>query len=44
MAKRIHLETVNHSRGEYARGKVHVNTVETEFSVFRLRAQRLEAA
>jgi len=28
-------ETVNHSMGEYARGKVHINTVEAEFSVFR---------
>jgi len=28
-------ETVNHSLGEYARGKVHTNTVEAEFSVFR---------
>lgn len=28
-------ETVNHSVGEYARGKVHTNTVEAEFSVFR---------
>jgi transposase-like protein len=28
-------ETVNHSIGEYARGKVHTNTVEAEFSVFR---------
>ena len=28
-------ETVNHSIGEYARGKVHTNTVEGEFSVFR---------
>jgi len=31
----IHHETVNHSLGEYARGKVHTNTVEAEFSVFR---------
>lgn len=31
----IHHETVNHSMGEYARGKVHINTVEAEFSVFR---------
>jgi len=30
-----HHETVNHSNGEYARGKVHINTVEAEFSVFR---------
>jgi len=28
-------QTVNHSLGEYARGKVHTNTVEAEFSVFR---------
>ena len=28
-------ETVNHSMGEYARGSVHTNTVEAEFSVFR---------
>jgi len=28
-------ETVNHSLGEYARGKVHTNTVEAEFSIFR---------
>jgi len=28
-------ETVNHSIGEYARGRVHINTVEAEFSVFR---------
>lgn len=28
-------ETVNHSLGEYARGKVHINTVEGEYSVFR---------
>jgi transposase-like protein len=28
-------ETVNHSMGEYARGKVHINTAEAEFSVFR---------
>lgn len=31
-----HHETVNHSLGEYARGKVHTNPVEAEFSVFRL--------
>lgn len=30
-----HHETVNHSLGEYARGKVHTNIVEAEFSVFR---------
>ena len=28
-------ETVDHSLGEYARGRVHTNTVEAEFSVFR---------
>jgi len=28
-------ETVNHSIGEYTRGKVHINTVEDEFSGFR---------
>ncbi len=28
-------DSVNHSQGEYARGDVHVNTVEAEFSVFR---------
>lgn len=28
-------ETVNHSQGEYVRGRVHTNTVEGEFSVFR---------
>ncbi|MGB9671614.1 MAG: transposase [Candidatus Norongarragalinales archaeon] len=30
-----HHKTVNHSLGEYARGEVHTNTVEAEFSVFR---------
>jgi len=28
-------ETVNHSIGEYARGEVHINTCEGEFSIFR---------
>jgi hypothetical protein len=28
-------ETVNHGRGEYARGKVHTNTVESVWSVFK---------
>jgi len=28
-------DTVNHSLGEYARGRVHTNTVESEFSIFR---------
>ncbi|MEZ5938686.1 MAG: IS1595 family transposase [Hyphomonadaceae bacterium] len=28
-------ETVNHSKGEYARGPVHTNTIENVFSVFK---------
>lgn len=28
-------DSVNHSQGEYARGDVHINTAEAEFSVFR---------
>ena len=28
-------QTVKHSRGEYARGKVHTNTIENYFSVFK---------
>lgn len=28
-------ESVNHSAGEYARGEVHTNTIEGEFSVLR---------
>jgi len=28
-------DSVNHSQHEYARGDVHINTVEAEFSVFR---------
>jgi transposase-like protein len=28
-------DTVNHSLREYARGRVHTNTVEAEFSIFR---------
>jgi transposase-like protein len=29
-------ESVNHSAGEYARGDIHTNTIEGEFSVLRL--------
>ena len=35
LASLLNHETVNHSLGEYARGEVHTNTVEGEFSVFR---------
>ena len=28
-------ETVKHSRGEYARGDVHTNTIEGYFSIFK---------
>jgi hypothetical protein len=28
-------KTVNHSKGEHVRGKVHINTLEAEFSVFK---------
>lgn len=30
-----HHETINYSSGECAKGKIHINTVEAEFSVFR---------
>lgn len=30
-----HHQSINHSDGEYANGRVHINTVEGEFSVYR---------